>query len=238
MKDLEAKLAEVKGARRALIVTDGVFSMEGDIARLPDIVALARKAGAAIILDDSHGTGVMGKHGRGTAEHYGVEGQIDIITGTLGKALGGAAGGYVAGSKTLIDYLSQMSRPQLFSNALPATIAASAMKAIEILEREPGRVERLHAITRKLRDGLKARGFKPLEGDSAIVPIIVGDTAFAIRMSKELLAEGIFITGFGYPVVPEGTARLRIQACAALSDAQIDFALATFEKVGRKLGVI
>jgi glycine C-acetyltransferase len=238
MKDLEAKLAEVKGARRTFVVTDGVFSMEGDIVRLPDIVALARKYDAAIILDDSHGTGVMGKHGRGTAEHYGVEGQIDIVTGTLGKALGGAAGGYVAGSQTLIDYLQQVSRPQLFSNALPATIAASAMKAIEILEREPGRVERLHLITRKLRDGLKARGFKPLDGDSAIVPIIVGDTAFAIRMSQELLAEGIFITGFGYPVVPEGTARLRIQACAALTDAQVDFALATFEKVGKKLGVI
>jgi len=238
MKDVEAKLAEVKGARRIFVVTDGVFSMEGDIARLPEIIALAKKFGASIILDDSHGTGVMGKHGRGTAEHYGVEGQVDIITGTLGKALGGAAGGYVAGSKTLIDYLQQASRPQLFSNALPTTIAASAMKAIEILEREPGRVERLHAVTDKLRDGLKARGFKPLEGQSAIVPIIVGDTAFAIRMSKELLEAGIFITGFGYPVVPEGTARLRIQACAALSDAQIDFALATFEKVGKKLGVI
>jgi glycine C-acetyltransferase len=238
MADLQAKLEEVKGSRRIFIVTDGVFSMEGDIANLPAIIALARKYGASIILDDSHGTGVMGKHGRGTAEHFGVEGDIDIITGTLGKALGGAAGGYVAGSKTLIDYLSQVSRPQLFSNALPATIAASAMKAVEVLEREPQRVARLHAITRALRDGLKARGFKPLDGESAIVPIIVGDTAFAIRMSQELLAEGIFITGFGYPVVPEGTARLRIQACATLTDAQIDFALSTFEKVGRKLGVI
>ena len=238
MTDLAAKLAEVKDARRIFVVTDGVFSMEGDIAKLPDIVALARKSGASVILDDLHGTGVMGKHGRGTAEHYGMEGEIDIITGTLGKALGGAAGGYVAGSKALIGYLGQMSRPQIFSNALPATIAASAMAAVEILEREPGRVERLHAITRKIRDGLKVRGFKPLEGESAIVPIIVGDTAFAVRMSKELLAEGIFITGFGYPVVPEGTARLRIQANATLSDAQIQFALATFEKVGRKLGVI
>ncbi len=238
MKDLEAKLAEVKGARRVFIVTDGVFSMEGDVARLPEIIALARKFDASTILDDSHGVGVMGKHGRGTAEHFGVEGEVDIITGTLGKALGGAAGGYVAGSKTLVNYLQQVSRPQLFSNALPATIAASAMKAIEVLEREPGRVERLHAITRKVRDGLKARGFKPLEGESAIVPIIVGDTAFAIRMSRELLAEGIFITGFGYPVVPEGTARLRIQMCAALTDEQIDFALATFEKVGKRLGVV
>jgi glycine C-acetyltransferase len=238
MSDLTAKLEDVKGARRLFIVTDGVFSMEGDIANLADILTIARKYGASVILDDSHGTGVMGKHGRGTAEHCGVEGQIDIVTGTLGKALGGAAGGYVAGSKTLIDFLSQVSRPQLFSNALPATIAASAMKAVEVLEREPERVARLHAITRSLRDGLKARGFKPLEGESAIVPIIVGDTAFAIRMSKELLGEGIFITGFGYPVVPEGAARLRIQACATLTDSQVDFALATFEKVGKKLGVI
>ncbi|HEY8699150.1 MAG TPA: glycine C-acetyltransferase [Rhizomicrobium sp.] len=238
MADLAEKLEAVKGARRIFIVTDGVFSMEGDLAPLPEIVTLAHRHGASIILDDSHGTGVMGPHGRGTAEHFGVEGQIDIITGTLGKALGGAAGGYVAGSKTLIDYLSQVSRPQLFSNALPATIAASAGKAIEILEREPARVARLHEITQRLRDGLKKLGFKPLEGESAIVPIIVGDTAFAIKMSQMLLAEGIFITGFGYPVVPEGTARLRIQACATLTDEQIDFALKTFEKVGKQAGVI
>src|ERR1700749_3616224 len=238
MADLDAKLDSVKGSRRIFIVTDGVFSMEGDIAPLPDIITLARKHGASIILDDSHGTGVMGKHGRGTAEHWGVEGQIDIITGTLGKALGGAAGGYVAGSKTVVDYLMQVSRPQLFSNALPATIAASAGKAIDILNNEPQRVARLHEITRNLREGLKARGFKPLEGESAIVPIIVGDPAFAIKMSQALLAEGIFITGFGYPVVPEGTARLRIQACATLTDTQIDFALKTFEKVGKQLGAI
>lgn len=238
MADLESKLKEAAGARRLFIVTDGVFSMEGDIAKLPEIVALSKRYNASIILDDSHGVGVMGKNGRGTAEHFGVEKEIHIVTGTLGKALGGAAGGYVAGSKTLIDYLNQVSRPQLFSNALPATIAASAMKAIEILNREPERVARLHAITHKMREGLKARGFKPIEGESAIVPIIVGDTAFAIKMSQELLKEGIFITGFGYPVVPEGTARLRIQMCASLTDAQIDFALATFEKVGRRLGVI
>lgn len=238
MADLEAKLKEAAGVRRLYIVTDGVFSMEGDIANLPEIIKLAKKYNASIILDDSHGVGVMGSHGRGTAEHFGVEKDIDIITGTLGKALGGAAGGYVAGSKTLIDYLNQTSRPQLFSNALPATIAASAMKAIEILEREPERVARLHEITRRMREGLKKKGFKPLEGESAIVPIIVGDTAFAIKMSQALLEEGIFITGFGYPVVPEGTARLRIQMCASLTDAQIDKAIATFEKVGKKLGVI
>jgi glycine C-acetyltransferase len=238
MDDLRDKLAEVRAPRRIFIVTDGVFSMEGDIAKLPDIVQLAKRYEASIILDDSHGTGVMGKHGRGTAEHWGVEGEIAITTGTLGKALGGAAGGYVAGSETLVKYLSQVSRPQLFSNALPATIAASAKKAVEILEREPQRVTRLHELAKKMRHGLKHLGFKPLDGDSAIVPIIVGDTAFAIKMSQELLNEGIFITGFGYPVVPEGTARLRIQMCATLTDEQIAFALEKFAVVGKRLGVI
>lgn len=238
MAVLEEKLKASRTARRIFIVTDGVFSMEGDIAKLPEIVKLARQYNAIIILDDSHGVGVMGPHGRGTAEHFGLEHEIDIVTGTLGKALGGAAGGYVAGSRALIDYLNQVSRPQLFSNALPATIAASAMKAIEILEREPERVARLHAITARMREGLKARGFKPHDGESAIVPIIVGETAFAIKMSEAMLREGIFVTGFGYPVVPEGAARLRVQMCASLSDAQIDFALEKFEKVGRELGVI
>ncbi len=238
MAALEEKLKESQGARRIFIVTDGVFSMEGTIVKLPELVALARKYGAAIILDDSHGVGVMGKTGRGTAEHFGLEHEIDIYTGTLGKALGGAAGGYVAASKQVIEYLNQASRPQLFSNALPATIAASAKKAIEILAAEPERITRLHANVKRMRDGLKARGFKPLEGPSAIVPIIVGETSFAIKMSQALLEEGIFITGFGFPVVPEGTARLRIQICATLTDAQIDRALATFEKVGKKLGVI
>lgn len=238
MGALEEKLKASQSARRIFIVTDGVFSMEGDIAKLPEIVKLARQYNAIIILDDSHGVGVMGPHGRGTAEHFGLEHEIDIVTGTLGKALGGAAGGYVAGSRALIDYLSQVSRPQLFSNALPSTIAASAMKAIEILEREPERVARLHAITARMREGLKARGFKPHDGESAIVPIIVGETAFAIKMSEAMLREGIFVTGFGYPVVPEGAARLRVQMCASLTDEQIDFALTKFEKVGRELRLI
>ncbi len=173
-----------------------------------------------------------------TAEYFGVEKDIDIYTGTLGKALGGAAGGYVAASSTVIEYLNQVSRPQLFSNALPETIAGSALKAIQILQAEPQRVARLHELTRRMRDGLRARGFKPLDGPSAIVPIIVGETSFAIKMSEELLKTGIFITGFGYPVVPEGTARLRIQICATLTDAQIDFVLEKFTAVGKKLGVI
>ena len=238
MADLETKLKEAQNARRIFIVTDGVFSMEGDIVNLPEIVTLARKYNAVIILDDSHGVGVMGKTGRGCAEHYDLMHEVDITTGTLGKALGGAAGGYVAGPQALIDYLQQTSRPQLFSNALPATIAGSAMKSIEILLREPERITRLHSLTTHMREGLKARGFKPLEGESAIVPLIVGETAFAIQMSQAMLNEGIFITGFGYPVVPEGHARLRIQICASLTEDQINFALEKFEKVGKALGVI
>lgn len=231
MKDLEAKFKEVQTARRIFIVTDGVFSMEGDLAPLPDIMNLARKYNASVILDDSHGVGVMGKHGRGTAEHFGVEGAVGIITGTLGKALGGGAGGYVAASNEVIEYLKQTSRPQLFSNALPATIAASALRAIKILEHDQERIDRLHRLAQTMREGLKARGFKPLDGESAIIPIIVGETAKAINMSKELLKAGVFITGFGYPVVPEGTARLRIQMNASLTDEDIAFALNAFEKL-------
>ncbi len=238
MPELEKCLKEAQGARRVFIVTDGVFSMEGDIVKLPEVVSLARQYNASIILDDSHGVGVMGEHGRGTAEYFGMEKDVDIITGTLGKALGGAAGGYVAASQAVIDYLQQVSRPQLFSNALPPTVAASSLKAVQLLEAEPQRIKHLHGLVKRMRDGLKARGFSPLDGPSAIVPIIVGETAFAIKMSQELLKEGIFITGFGFPVVPEGEARLRIQICASLTEKQIDFALEKFEKVGKALGVI
>jgi len=238
MTELEKCLKEAQGARRIFVVTDGVFSMEGDIVKLPELVRLSKQYGATIILDDSHGVGVMGKTGRGCAEYFDLEDEVDIITSTLGKALGGAAGGYVAASQTVIDYLNQTSRPQLFSNALPTTVAASALKAIEILEAEPERVAHLHELVAHMRNGLKKLGFKPLEGPSAIVPIIVGETSFAIKMSKALLEEGIFITGFGFPVVPEGEARLRIQICASLTKEQIDFALSKFEKVGKALGVL
>lgn len=235
--DLEAKLKQAAGSRRILVLTDGVFSMEGDAARLPEILEISHRYGAAVLVDDSHGVGVMGKNGRGTVEHFGLEGRIDIITGTLGKALGGAAGGYVAGSKALIDYLSQVSRPQLFSNALPPPVAGSANKAIEILLREPARVAKLAEVALLLRKGLKKIGFNPLDGPSAIIPIIVGETALAIRASRELYNEGVFVTGFGYPVVPEGKARLRIQACSGLTDTQIATALAAFEKVGNILRI-
>ncbi|HTJ28192.1 MAG TPA: glycine C-acetyltransferase [Candidatus Limnocylindria bacterium] len=236
MADLEQKLREAEGT--AFIITDGVFSMEGSIAKLPEIVALAEKYNAVTIVDDSHGTGVMGKTGRGTIEHFGLEGKIDIVTGTLGKALGGAAGGFVAGSRALVDTLVQRSRTQLFSNALPATVAASALAAIEKLDAHPELVEAQRANTQYFREGLRTLGFTPLEGPSAIVPIIVGDTAFAIAMSDRLLKEGVFVTGFGFPVVPEGTARIRVQMSSALTRAELDRALAAFEKVGTELGLI
>jgi len=236
MADLEAQLRASDGT--PFIVTDGVFSMEGSIAKLPEIVTLAERYGAVTIVDDSHGTGVMGATGRGTIEHFGLEGKIDILTGTLGKALGGAAGGFVAGSHALIDTLVQRSRTQLFSNALPATVACSALRAIEVLEAEPALVERQRENTRYFREGLRRLGFAPLDGPSAIVPIIVGETAFAIAMSDRLLHEGVFVTGFGFPVVPEGTARVRVQISSALTRDELDRALAAFEKVGRELGVI
>ncbi len=238
MGELEEKLKAVYGSFPIVVVTDGVFSMEGDLARLPEIVALAKRYGAITVVDDSHGTGVMGETGRGTIEHYGLTGQVDVITGTLGKALGGAAGGFVAGSDALIDTLIQRSRPQLFSNALPATVACSALEAIEYLDAHPQLVERLRENTRYFRDALKRIGYKPLESESAIIPIIVGETAAAIATSDKLLKRGVFVTGFGYPVVPEGTARIRVQISAALTKDEMDRALAAFESVGRESGLL
>ncbi len=238
MADLEEKLRAAGKARRKLIFTDGIFSMEGDIAKLPDLVALARKYDAVLAVDDSHATGVLGKGGRGTAEHYGMLGEIDVITSTLGKALGGAAGGFTAGPLALTDYLTQRSRPQLFSNALPPTVAASALASVRYVEAHPELVARLHQNARYFRDQLLSLGFKPLAGETPIVPVIVGETAKAIRMSELLLAEGVFVTGFGYPIVPQGHARVRCQLSAAHSRDDLDFALRAFKKVGSKLGLI
>ncbi len=238
MAALEEKLRSVQGCFPIVIVTDGVFSMEGDLAKLPEIVALARRHGAITVVDDSHGTGVMGETGRGTVEHYGLTGEVDVITGTLGKALGGAAGGFVAGSAALIDTLIQRSRPQLFSNALPATVACSSLAAIDHLDQHPELVRSLREKTRYFRDGLKRIGYKPLESESAIVPIIVGETAFAIAISDKLLKAGVFVTGFGFPVVPEGTARIRVQISAALTQDEMDRALRAFENVGKETGLL
>ena len=238
MKDLEDKLRAATNAHRKLIFTDGIFSMEGDIAKLPDLAALARKYDAVLAVDDSHATGVLGKEGRGTPEYYGMLGDIDIITSTLGKALGGAAGGFTAGPRALTDYLTQRSRPQLFSNALPPTVAASALAAVRYVAAHPELVTKLHANARYFRDQLLALGLKPLPGETPIVPVILGETAKAIHMSELLLAEGVFVTGFGYPIVPQGHARVRCQLSAAHSRDDLDFALRAFKKVGSKLGLI
>jgi glycine C-acetyltransferase len=238
MADLEARLKATQDKRTRLVVTDGVFSMEGDIAKLPDIVELARKYDAVVAVDDSHATGVLGPTGRGTAEHHGVLGDVDVITSTLGKALGGAAGGFAASSAAVCDYLTQRARPQLFSNALPCTVAGSALQAVRQLRAHPDMVTRLHENAAYFREALKARGFKPLEGDTPIIPVILGETAKAIRMSEMLLDEGVFVTGFGYPVVPQGQARVRCQISAAHTHEDMDRALAAFVKVGTKLGLV
>lgn len=238
MAELESVLKETRDARTRFIITDGVFSMEGDIARLPEIVELARKYDAVVAVDDSHATGVLGATGRGTAEHYGMLGEIDIITSTVGKALGGAAGGFTAGSAELIDYLIQRSRPQLFSNALPPTVSASTLAAVRYLEAHPERVTTLHDNARYFRGKLVELGFAPLDGETPIVPVILGETARAIRFSEMLLERGIFVTGFGFPVVPRGEARVRCQLSAAHSRDDLDRTLAAFAEVGRELGVI
>jgi glycine C-acetyltransferase len=238
MDDLREKLRGAASARRRMIWTDGVFSMEGAIAKLPDILALAREYDAIVFVDDSHATGVLGKTGRGTAEHFGVLGEVDVITSTLGKALGGAAGGFVAGPAALTDYLTQRSRPQLFSNALPPTVAASALAAVRLIEAHPERVDRLRENARYFREQIIDAGFKPIPGETPIVPIIVGETAAAIQMSDALLQEGVFVTGFGYPVVPHGQARVRCQISAAHTRDDLDTAVRAFKKAGRKLKLI
>jgi glycine C-acetyltransferase len=238
LDDLRTKLESASGAKRRLIWTDGVFSMEGSIAKLPDILEIAKRYNAVVIMDDSHATGVLGASGRGTAEHYGVLGEVDVITSTLGKAVGGAAGGFVAGSEALCDMLTQRSRPQLFSNALPPTVAASALAAVQYIEANPERVTKLRENATYFRGAISEAGFKPLAGETPIVPIIVGETAAAIQMSDMMLAEGVFVTGFGFPVVPQGQARIRCQLSAAHSRDDLDMAIAAFKKVGAKLGLI
>lgn len=238
LDDLREKLRGAKSAGRRVIWTDGVFSMEGAIARLPDLVQIARDHDAVLVVDDSHATGVLGQTGRGTAEHYGLLGEVDVITSTLGKALGGAAGGFTAGPAVLADYLIQRSRPQLFSNALPPTVAASALAAVRFIEKHPERVQTLRDNTAYFREQIVAAGFKPLPGETPIVPIIVGETAAAIQMSDLLLDEGVFVTGFGFPVVPQGQARVRCQISAAHTRDDLNAAIEAFKRVGRKLRLI
>ena len=238
LADLDARLKAAGDRRIKMVISDGVFSMEGAIADLPGLLEICRKHGAVLVVDDSHGTGVLGATGRGTAEHYGVLGEIDIITSTLGKALGGAAGGFIAGSEELIDFIAQRARPQLFTNALPCTVAASAHAAIEYLEAHPERVTTLRENTRYFREGLLELGFKPLPGETPIIPVIVGETAAAIRASRLLLEEGVFVTGFGFPIVPQGQARVRCQISAGHTREDLDQALQGFKKVGKVLSLI
>ena len=231
LEDLEAKLKESQAASCRWVVTDGVFSMEGDVARLPELVALCKQYDAMLVVDDSHGIGVLGTGGRGTPEHFNQLGEIDVITGTLGKALGGAAGGYVAASANAIAVLEQRARPSLFSNALPATVACSARKAIEIVESQPEIVGRLHQNVTHIRDGLARLGFDCPPSPTAIIPIMIGDGADAIRKSERLLELGVMVIGFAFPVVPRGEARLRVQVSAALEDSHLEKVLDAFAKL-------
>jgi glycine C-acetyltransferase len=240
MAHLEQLLEEDRDRdyRFRIIATDGVFSMEGDLAPLDKIVELARRYNAMVFVDDSHAIGVCGKTGRGTPEAKGVLGKVDVLTGTLGKAIGGAAGGYISGEKEMISYLRQKSRPYTFSNSLPPSIIFGAMAAFDLLTKDTSIVQRLHENTAYFRKEIKALGFKIIEGDHPIVPIMLGEAAIAQDMSKALLKAGVYIKGLWFPVVPRGEARLRAQISAALKRRDIDRALEAFRKVGKKMNVI
>ncbi|MBI4840222.1 MAG: glycine C-acetyltransferase [candidate division NC10 bacterium] len=236
--DLEAKLREAAGARFRLIATDGVFSMDGTIANLAGICNLAEAYRALVMVDDSHAVGFLGATGRGTHEYRGVMGRVDILTGTFGKALGGASGGYTAGRKEIIATLRQRSRPYLFSNSLAPVVAATSLEALELVASRPDLRARLTRNTRRFREGMLRSGFRITPGEHPIIPVMLGDAHRAGRLSERMLEEGVYVVGFSYPVVPKGAARVRVQISAALDDADIDFALEKFTKVGRELGVI
>jgi glycine C-acetyltransferase len=238
--DLQRNLNADRGTdyRFGFIATDGVFSMEGDLAPLPALIEVAKQAGYTLFVDDSHAIGVIGDSGRGTPEALGVHGKIDVLSGTLGKALGGAAGGYLAGKKDLITYLRQKSRPYTFSNSLPPSIVMAAIEAFTMLEQDTSYVGQLHENTAYFRKHIQALGFKILEGTHPIVPIMLGEAAIAMEMSNALLEEGVYIKGLWYPVVPKGEARLRAQISAALNRSTLDRALSAFERVGKRLQII
>jgi glycine C-acetyltransferase len=238
MTELEKNLQEAKSCRLRLIVTDGVFSMDGALAKLPDICDLADRYDAVVMVDDSHATGILGPGGRGTAEAQGVLPRIDIITSTLGKTLGGAAGGFTCARAEVVDFLRQRSRPYLFSNALPPPIVMAAIKALELVEKSSELRDRLHANAAKMRSGLESAGFTLKPGNHPILPVMIGDAALASRLADRLLEKGIYVIGFSYPVVPQGQARIRIQMSAAHTSEQIDRAIAAFTDAGREVGVI
>jgi glycine C-acetyltransferase len=238
MGDLKARLDEAKDCRFKMIFTDSVFSMDGDLARLPDICALADQHGAIVGIDDCHGTGHLGGGGRGAAEELGVLDRIDIITSTLGKTAGGAAGGFTAASAEIVDWLKNRSRPYLFSNSVPPSLVAAASKAIELVGRSSDLREKLKANTKRMRAGLEGAGFTVKPGPTPILPVMLGDAAVATQMADKLLGHGIYVIGFSYPVVPQGQARIRLQVSAAHTTEQIDRAIAAFATVGRELRII
>jgi glycine C-acetyltransferase len=238
MRDLEARLEEGMSSRLRLIVTDGVFSMDGDLAQLDRIVDLADRYDAAVVVDDSHATGVLGKRGRGTPDHFGVADRVDLITSTLGKALGGATGGFTTGHKEIIELLRQRSRPYLFSNSLPPMIAAAAVKALDLVARGDSLRATPHDNTAFFRDRLRALGFTLVPSTHPIIPVMLGDASLATRMADRLLEEGIYVVGFSYPVVPKGKARIRVQMSAAHTRRQLEQAVSAFAKIGRELNVI
>jgi len=237
MSDLEAKLREAEGARHRLIATDGVFSMDGYIAKLPEICALAEKYHAMVMVDDSHAVGFMGKSGRGTHEYHNVMNRIDVITGTLGKALGGASGGYTSGRKQIIDLLRQRSRPYLFSNSVAPPIVAASLKVLDLLEETSELRERLFSNTRLFRSRMTANGFQIAPGEHPIVPVMLSDATVATRLADWLLERGIYVVGFYFPVVPQGKARIRVQVSAAHTPDELERAAALFAAGKRKLGL-
>lgn len=237
MADLEAKLKEAGSARHRLIATDGVFSMDGYIANLPAICDLAEKYEAMVMVDDSHAVGFMGKHGRGTHEYHNVMGRVDIITGTLGKALGGASGGYTSGRKEIVGLLRQRSRPYLFSNSVAPMIVAASIKVIELLTETSDLRDRLFSNTKRFRERMAASGFDILPGEHPIVPVMLGDAALATKVADALLKKGVYVIGFSYPVVPQGKARIRVQVSAAHTPEQLDFAAQKFAEVKGELGI-
>jgi glycine C-acetyltransferase len=238
MADLERCLKESAGARFRLVATDGVFSMDGTLANLPRIVALAQQYNAMTMVDDSHAVGFMGERGRGTHEHFGVMDKIDIITGTLGKALGGASGGYTAGRKEIVEWLRQRSRPYLFSNTLAPVIAAASVTVLDLLEGSVDLRERLFANARYFRGAMEKLGYQLIPGEHPIIPVMIGDAVKAKLLADELLKEGLYVISFSFPVVPRGLARIRTQMSAAHSQAELERAVAAFASAGRRLGLI
>ncbi len=238
MGELEVRLQEARDSRLRLVVTDGVFSMDGDLAKLDRIVELAECYDAAVAVDDSHATGVLGPKGRGTPAHFGVADRVEIVTSTLGKTLGGATGGFTSGKRDIIELLRQRSRPYLFSNSLPPVIAAGALRALDLVAQGDTLREQLHANAAFFRSELMKLGFRLVPGDHPIIPVMLGSAVFAAGMAEVLLQEGIYVVGFSYPVVPEGKARIRVQMSAAHTRVQLERAVAAFAKVGRSLGVI